>query len=115
MIHFSSSVQDSQSTPYEGPFEDDARSDSSAGSEDDGDASISDSSGQISYWVRESAAETLNSDAVLAAEIDQFITSGNWDVSTFRCIFFSIFVNTPSEHPNMLPGCNGGFRCCPCR
>lgn len=88
MIHFSSSVQDSQSTPYEGPFEDDARSDSSAGSEDDGDASISDSSGQISYGVRESAAETLNSDAVLAAEVDQFITSGNWDVSTFHCSFF---------------------------
>jgi hypothetical protein len=81
---FLPSVQDSQSTPYDGPFEDDARSDSSAGSEDDGDASISDSSGQISYGVRESAAETLNSDAVLTAEIDQFITSGNWDVSTFR-------------------------------
>ena len=81
-------MQDSHSTPYDGPFEDDEGSDTSAGSEDDGDASSSDSSGQISYGVRLSTAETLNSDAVLAAEIDQFITSGNWDVSTFHCSFF---------------------------
>jgi hypothetical protein len=76
------SVQDSHSTPYEGPFEDDDASDSSVGLEDDDDASMNDSSGHNSYGVRESAAETLNSDAALAAEIDQFITSGNWDIAT---------------------------------
>ena len=32
-------------------------------------------------------AETTDSDGIRAAEIDKLVESGNWDVSTFRCIF----------------------------
>jgi hypothetical protein len=32
-------------------------------------------------------AETTDSDGARAAEIDKLVETGNWDVSTFRCIF----------------------------
>ncbi len=51
-------MQDSHSTPYEGPFEDDDASDSSTGLEDNDDASTNDSSCHLSYGVREPAAKT---------------------------------------------------------
>lgn len=59
--------------------------DSNAGSDigEDTDASSSDSSGRVSYGVRESA-ETLDSDA-RAAKVDHGDLD-NYDVSTFHCI-----------------------------
>ena len=59
--------------------------DSNAGSDigEDSDASSSDSSGRISYGVRESA-ETLDSDAPSAKVYHG--DSDNFDVSTFHCI-----------------------------